>query len=172
MIDSLKAQGQETWLAKEKEKLEKRRSPFWVGIRIRPTSNEIYDPPIGLYLAGKLPEGPYLSIVGTRKPTRYGLSFARQLSRQLAEIGFCVVSGMARESTPLLTKAPLRHRARLSPFSGAGSRVVYPPKTSACTSGSSNRVRWLPNTPSVANPTVIPFPSATVSWQAYRLALS
>ena len=66
IIDSLTAQGHEAWLTKEKEKLEKRQVFFLGTDSYPPHLNEIYDPPIGLYLAGRLPEGPYLSIVGTR----------------------------------------------------------------------------------------------------------
>ena len=128
MIDSLKAQGQETWLAKEKEKLEKRRVSLLGGDSYPPNLNEIYDPPIGLYLAGKLPEGPYVSIVGTRKPTRYGLSFARQLSRQLAEIGFCVVSGMARGIDTAAHEGALEAQGKTLAFLGSGIDVVYPPE--------------------------------------------
>ena len=77
MIDSLTTEGHEIWLAKEKEKLEKRQVSFLGADSYPPHLNEIYDPPIGLYLAGRFPPEPYLSIVGTRNPTRYGLRFAR-----------------------------------------------------------------------------------------------
>ena len=68
IISSLAAQGNESWLAKEKEKLGKRQVSFLGADSYPPHLNEIYDPPIGLYLAGRLPEGPYISIVGTPKP--------------------------------------------------------------------------------------------------------
>ena len=60
MIDSLTAQGHEAWLAKEKEKLEERQVSFLGTDSYPPHLNEIYDAPIGLYLAGRLPEGPYV----------------------------------------------------------------------------------------------------------------
>ncbi len=128
IIDSLTAQGHDAWLAKEKEKLEKRQVFFLGADSYPPHLNEIYDPPIGLYLAGRLPEGPYLSIVGTRNPTRYGLRFARELSQQLAEIGFCIVSGMARGIDTAAHEGALDARGKTLAFLGSGIDVVYPPE--------------------------------------------
>ena len=39
---------------------------------------------------------PALAVVGTRAPTHYGRKTAEALARELAEHGWCVVSGMAR----------------------------------------------------------------------------
>ena len=128
MIDSLTAQGHEAWLAKEKEKLEKRQVFFLGADSYPPHLNEIYDPPIGLYLAGRLPEGPYVSIVGTRNPTRYGLRFARELAQQLAEIGFCIVSGMARGIDTAAHEGALDAQGKTLAFLGSGIDVVYPPE--------------------------------------------
>ena len=128
MIDSLTAHGHEAWLAKEKENLEKRQVSFLGSDSYPPHLNEIYDPPIGLYLAGRLPAGPYLSIVGTRNPTRYGLRFARELAQQLAEIGFCIVSGMARGIDTAAHEGALDAQGKTVAFLGSGIDVVYPPE--------------------------------------------
>lgn len=128
IIDSLTAQGHEAWLAKEKDKLEKRQVSFLGADSYPPHLNEIYDPPIGLYLAGRLPEGPYLSIVGTRSPTRYGLRFARELAQQLAEIGFCIVSGMARGIDTAAHEGALDAQGKTLAFLGSGIDIVYPPE--------------------------------------------
>lgn len=56
---------------------------------------EIPSTPKGLYVAGNLPELPMISIVGTRRPTRYGEEITYNLARDLAKSGFCIVSGLA-----------------------------------------------------------------------------
>jgi len=59
---------------------------------------EIPDPPLALYAHGDLQclERPCLSIVGSRNPTPQGRETAASFGRQLAEMGFTVVSGLAR----------------------------------------------------------------------------
>lgn len=128
ILSSLAAQGHESWLAKEKEKLGKRQVSFLGTDSYPPHLNEIYDPPIGLYLAGRLPEGPYISIVGTRNPTRYGLRFARDLAQQLAEVGFCIVSGMARGIDTAAHEGALDAQGKTLAFLGSGIDVIYPPE--------------------------------------------
>lgn len=59
---------------------------------------EIYDPPLVLYVRGKLPDLnalPAIAVVGQRKATAYGLLLAEKLGFQLSQSGVCVVSGMA-----------------------------------------------------------------------------
>ena len=58
---------------------------------------EIHDPPIGVYRKGAYQfELPCIAIVGSRRPTLYGVAIAKRLGSELARIGFCVVSGLAR----------------------------------------------------------------------------
>ena len=58
---------------------------------------EIHDPPIGLYRKGKYDlSHPCIAIVGSRRTTLYGLATAKKLGAELARLGFCVVSGLAR----------------------------------------------------------------------------
>ncbi len=58
----------------------------------------IFDPPILLYVKGKLlPEDRIaIAMVGTRRPTAYGKMVAEKLSKELAERDVTVVSGLAR----------------------------------------------------------------------------
>lgn len=58
---------------------------------------EIEDPPIVLYVRGKLPIDPArtIAIVGTRRGTRYGKMVAARFASQLATRGITVVSGLA-----------------------------------------------------------------------------
>lgn len=61
--------------------------------------NDLDTPPIALLIKGKresLKQLDYsISIVGSRKPTNYGIQIARYLSRRAAECGVLVVSGGA-----------------------------------------------------------------------------
>ena len=58
---------------------------------------EISNPPHLLYLRGSFRPNtmPLLTIVGTRRPTEYGLGVAREFARELARSGIGVVSGLA-----------------------------------------------------------------------------
>ncbi len=65
--------------------------------------------PRKLYYLGKLPDTrlPTVAIVGTRKPTRYGIEVTRQLSYELARRGVVIMSGLA------LGVDAIAHRAAL-----------------------------------------------------------
>lgn len=59
----------------------------------------IYDPPVVLYVKGKLPnidEEAAIAVVGTRDATPYGLKMARRFGQDLASCGALVVSGLTR----------------------------------------------------------------------------
>jgi DNA processing protein len=64
-----------------------------------PSVLSVIDPPVEqLWVIGKpLNElGPPVAIIGARGPTAYGLDVAHRLGSDLASLGICVVSGMAR----------------------------------------------------------------------------
>lgn len=59
---------------------------------------EIFDPPLVLYVRGRLPDFDLttaVAIVGQRKATPYGMTVAEKMGYHLSENGVCVVSGMA-----------------------------------------------------------------------------
>ncbi len=58
---------------------------------------EIHDPPLVLYVKGKLENGEKnsLAIVGMRHPSHYGQETARRFGYQFGNIGMTVVSGLA-----------------------------------------------------------------------------
>ena len=66
-----------------------------------PTSlKAIFDPPMLLYINGKLPElntapAKAIGIVGARDASDYALSFSSQLAKSLAEANIVIVSGLA-----------------------------------------------------------------------------
>ncbi|MFQ5926181.1 MAG: DNA-processing protein DprA [Terriglobia bacterium] len=59
---------------------------------------QIPDPPVLLYLRGDTTvlKSHCLAVVGSRKPTPYGLQVCERLAQQLAERGLTIVSGLAR----------------------------------------------------------------------------
>ncbi len=89
---------------------------------------EIYDPPILLYIRGRLVEEDKLSIaiVGSRRATVYGLSVAERIARDLAGRGLTVVSGGARGIDTAAHKGALAAEGRTIAFLGCGVDVGYP----------------------------------------------
>jgi DNA processing protein len=59
---------------------------------------EIYDPPVMLFARGRveLLQATLFGVVGTRRPTPYGLAATERLAGGLARAGLVIVSGMAR----------------------------------------------------------------------------
>jgi DNA processing protein len=60
-----------------------------------PLLNEIQDPPVLLYVAGCLPDGPFVSAVGSRRSTDRGRETAFRFAGALARAGGVIVSGLA-----------------------------------------------------------------------------
>lgn len=90
---------------------------------------EIYDAPIGLYWQGGYRiDRPCVAIVGTRKSTLYGMSIARKFSEQLAKLGFCIVSGMARGTDTAAHEGALLAGGKTIAVCGCGLDIVYPPE--------------------------------------------
>jgi len=89
---------------------------------------QIYDPPLILYVRGTLvPEDEVaLAIVGTRHPTHYGIYAAGCFSRELAERGVTIVSGMARGIDGEAHRAAVKAKGRTIAVFGSGLDVVYP----------------------------------------------
>jgi DNA processing protein len=90
---------------------------------------EIPDPPIGMYRKGGYQfEHPCVAVVGTRRPTQYGLGVARGLGSELARLGFCVVSGLARGIDTAAHEGALEAKGRTAAVVGTGLDIVYPPE--------------------------------------------
>lgn len=91
----------------------------------------IHRPPMVLYVRGRLPNRiPLpLALIGSRKCTDYGRQMALQLSRELAEQGVCVVSGLAYGIDSLCAQGALSATDNDFPtiaVLGCGVDVVYP----------------------------------------------
>jgi DNA processing protein len=89
---------------------------------------EIYDPPILLFARGRLEllGSIMLGVVGTRRPTPYGLAVAERLAGDLARAGLTIVSGMARGIDTAGHKGALGAGGNTVAVLGCGVDVVYP----------------------------------------------
>ena len=87
---------------------------------------EIFDPPPLLYVMGSEPHGPCIAVVGSRRPTRYGLDVAQRLGAELAAAGVTVVSGMARGIDAAAHRGALGVGGRTAAVLGCGVDICYP----------------------------------------------
>src|SRR5258707_1232007 len=89
---------------------------------------EIFDPPILLFARGRveLLNTLALGVVGTRRPTPYGLAVAERLAGDLAHAGLTIVSGMARGIDTAAHKGALGRDGATVAVLGCGVDVVYP----------------------------------------------
>lgn len=89
---------------------------------------EILDPPLTIFARGDLEllNHPGIAIVGTRKPTPYGMAVAEKLGGDLAVAGLNVISGMARGIDTAAHRAALAAGGRTTAVFGCGVDVVYP----------------------------------------------
>jgi DNA processing protein len=89
---------------------------------------EIYDPPLLLYALGQLEalSSPTIAIVGTRRPTVYGLQMAEGLASDLAQRGMTVISGLARGIDASAHRGCLQAKGRTVAILGCGIDIVYP----------------------------------------------
>lgn len=89
---------------------------------------EIPLPPPVLFFKGKpLKDYSFLvGIVGTRRPTAYGRSLARELGRELSKAGVGVVSGLARGIDAEAHYGALEGEGKTIAVLGCGVDVIYP----------------------------------------------
>jgi DNA processing protein len=89
----------------------------------------IYDPPFLLYYKGQIQKNEKaLAVVGARKCTTYGLKMAGVISQKLGELGFTIVSGLARGIDSAAHWACVEGGTRTIGVLGCGLDVVYPPE--------------------------------------------
>lgn len=87
---------------------------------------EIPDPPPALFVDGRLPDGPAVALVGSRKATVSGNDTARRLGRALAERGVWVVSGLALGIDAAALAGAVAGVGPTVGVLGCGIDVVYP----------------------------------------------
>jgi DNA processing protein len=128
MADSILDGKKDNWLQKEKAEMERRGMEFLTEEDYPELLRQIYDPPVGLYLKGKVPKNPCIGVVGTRQPSLYGQRLCHEIASALAEAGFCIVSGMARGIDSIAHKAALSVGGETIAFLGCGLDIIYPPE--------------------------------------------
>ena len=93
---------------------------------------EIYDPPYIMYIKGALKaEDEFaIGIVGTRKLTTYGQQVASRISRELAQAGLTIVSGLAQGIDTLAHLAALEQKTRTIAVVGSSieRHSIFPPQ--------------------------------------------
>lgn len=93
-----------------------------------PSLRNIYDPPPLLFVRGTLREedSRSIAVVGTRRPSPYGILMAERFATALARIGLPVVSGLARGIDSAAHAASLRSGNRTLAVIGSGIDIIYP----------------------------------------------
>lgn len=93
-----------------------------------PLLKEIPDPPPYLYLKGVLPgPGTAIAVVGSRLASDYGIATTSRLSRELAEQGVTIISGLALGVDAAAHQGALQVSGRTIGVLGCGIDQVYPP---------------------------------------------
>jgi DNA processing protein len=89
---------------------------------------EIFDPPILLFFRGRveLLQSLMLGVVGTRRPTPYGIAVAERLAGDLAHAGLTIASGMARGIDTAAHRGTLSRGGDTVAVLGCGADIVYP----------------------------------------------
>ena len=89
---------------------------------------EVYDRPLVLFVKGNVAalKTRSISVVGTRRPTRYGAKVAEEFSREFAKARLCIVSGFARGVDAIAHKACVENGSETVAVFASGLDVVYP----------------------------------------------
>lgn len=89
---------------------------------------EIASPPLCLYCKGnvQLLNTTCVGVVGTRKPTDYGLVVTKQYVKELTDVGVTIVSGMATGIDTIAHKGALENQGSTIAVLAGGFNHIYP----------------------------------------------
>lgn len=88
---------------------------------------KIDDSPLGLFVKGRLPgTEKTIAIVGSRTPTAYGQEMSRVFSRELAQAGISIISGLAAGIDVAAHRGALEGGGLTYGILGNGLDIVYP----------------------------------------------
>ena len=89
---------------------------------------QIFDPPVLLFAQGRteLLTTPTIGVVGTRRPTPYGVAAAERLTAGMVQFGLTIASGMARGIDTAAHRAALAAGGDTIAVFGCGLDVIYP----------------------------------------------
>lgn len=126
----------EKLLALRKKAEEEYKKSLDLGIDLIPLSSDEYpillknisDPPALLYVLGEKVwlNGNFISVVGTRRPTRYGINATRIIVSRLVENGIGIVSGFAYGIDTVAHTEALKGGGYTIGVLGTGIDVIYP----------------------------------------------
>jgi DNA processing protein len=93
-----------------------------------PRLREIFDPPLVLFAIGNvdLLASHSVAIVGTRRPSPYGVAATERLASDLSKAGLTIISGMAQGIDTAAHRATLRENGSTIAVFGCGVDVLYP----------------------------------------------
>jgi DNA processing protein len=94
---------------------------------------ETAEPPWVLYYKGDLDlvRQPLLGMVGTRTPTVYGKKVAEEMAHSLSQLGFGIVSGLARGIDSHAHQGALQGKSKTIAVLGCAIDRIYPPENAA-----------------------------------------
>lgn len=93
---------------------------------------QISDPPICLYVKGNslvmqdVKDQLLFAVVGTRKPTSYGIAATEHIVSELAQYGFTIVSGMAVGIDSTAHWSAINNKIPTIAVLGCGVDIIYP----------------------------------------------
>ena len=90
----------------------------------------IYDPPVLLWIKGdkRVLDQDGVAIIGTRRPSKYGMDQAIKWARSLSDAGLCINSGLAYGVDAVAHKSTLDAGGKTVAVLGSGIDVIYPAK--------------------------------------------
>lgn len=97
------------------------RYPIWLKM--------IYDPPVVLFAKGDmtlLSKGRKIGIVGTRRPTAYGIQVVNHLTKELCRKDWVIVSGLASGIDGMSHAASIKAKGRTIGVIAGGFQHIYP----------------------------------------------
>lgn len=114
---------------KKTERLNGKIVTFW-DAEYPDSLRRIPDPPVLLFVLGEMvhADSVAVSIVGTRRPSTYGKVVTDKISRELVELGFSIISGLARGVDTIAHSTALNQGGRTLAVIGSGLDVIYPPE--------------------------------------------
>jgi DNA processing protein len=88
------------------------------------------DPPLILYYRGDFHQalsGISLAVVGTRRPSAYGVAMCEKLLKPLCEKGVSIISGLAMGIDTTAHQAALKAKSKTIAVLASGLETIYPP---------------------------------------------
>lgn len=89
----------------------------------------IYDPPLVLYLKGRMPQFDdevAVAMVGTRQASAYALEQGERLAFQMAGLGAVIISGLASGADAAAHRGALRANGFTAAVIGGGHDIIFP----------------------------------------------